>query len=245
MESTYHPDLGRTVNYSVQTVPEDADGQVAAVIGIMREYAREDARSPEIECDLRAVALHPQKDYSDLPPGEANERTWIDSIFWHVKGRVSRFVTDEETARTIQPGYEGPIVETLIRPRDMAVYCDEGNCQGDCDDYAMYLAALLTAAGVRCAFVTVAADETDRRWFSHVYVAAYTGEGVRVPLDASHGEYPGWEVARYWRIEEWPVSASARFLPYMIAVALLAWCAWQWKKMTGGERPERLARVED
>ena len=245
MESIYHPDLGRTVNYSVQEVPEDADGQVAAVIGLMTEYARADATSPEIADDLASVALHPQKDYSDLPQAEANERTWIDSIWWHVKGRVSRFATDEETAAPIQPEFgDSPIVETLIRPRDMALYCGEGNCQGDCDDYSMYLAALLTACGIKCAFVTVAADETDRNWFSHVYVAAYTGSGVRIPLDASHGEYPGWEVARYWRLEEWPVSASARFLPYIVAAAFAAWCLWQWRKLIGSERA-RPALMED
>ena len=245
MESTYHPDLGRTVNYSVQTLPEDADGQVAAVIGIMREYAREDAASPEIACDLRSVEAHPQKDYSDLPQAEANERTWIDSIWWHVHVRVSRFVPDEQTAAPIQPEFDGPIVETLIRPRDMALYCAEGNCQGDCDDYSMYLAALLTAVGIKCSFVTVAADETDRNWFSHVYVAAYTGSGQRVALDASHGQYPGWEVARYWRLEEWPVTAEARFLPYIVAAALIAWCAFQWRRMLGTGTETRVALRED
>jgi hypothetical protein len=244
METAYHPALGRQVNYSVEPVPEDADGQVAAVIGIMTDYARADASSPEIARDLESIVAHPHADYSNLPAEEARERTWIDSIWYHVHNRVTRFVSDEETAEPIQPQYgDSPIVETLIRPRDMALYCDSGNCQGDCDDYAMYAASLLVAMGIRCAFVTVAADETDKHWFSHVYVAAYTASGARVALDCSHGEYAGWEVARYWRIEEWPVTRQARFLPYVVAAALFAWCLWQWKRFTSEAKP--LGLVED
>jgi hypothetical protein len=73
----------------------------------------------------------------------------------------------------------------------------------------MYAAALLVAAGVSASFVTVAADEADPGRYSHVYVAAYPKGGGRVPLDASHGEYPGWEVeSRYGRRREWPVTGG-------------------------------------
>jgi hypothetical protein len=245
IQSIYHPDLGRQVNYSVQSVPEDAAGQAAAVIGIMTDYALQDAASPEIIQDLQTISSHPQRDYTDVSPEEARQLIWIDSVWWHVRTRIRKFVSDEQSAAPIQPQYgDQPIVETLIRPRDMALYCSQGNCQGDCDDYAMYVACLLVALGIRCSFVTVAADASDADWFSHVYVAAYTPAGTRVALDASHGSYPGWEVANYWKQEEWPVTARARFLPYIVAAALVVWI-WHQVKQLFSSHEDSFERRED
>jgi hypothetical protein len=51
--------------------------------------------------------------------------------------------------------------------------------------------------------MTVAADSKRPREFSHIYVVAYY-KGQRIPLDFSHGPYPGWECPSS-RMKEWPV----------------------------------------
>jgi hypothetical protein len=87
----------------------------------------------------------------------------------------------------------------------------------------MLIAALLTAKNIRCRFVTVAADPSDGyQSFSHVYVAAYA-EGRRMPLDASHGSWPGWEVPlkAVGRIREWPVNDDS-YCPRAAWLALAA-----------------------
>jgi hypothetical protein len=94
----------------------------------------------------------------------------------------------------------------------------------------MYVAALLAAAGIPCAFVTVAADPLDPAHFTHVYVAAYPAPGVRVAMDASHGDYAGWECPnRYGRRVEWPLGESSQgeyvTLGIMLLIAGAVWYA--------------------
>lgn len=183
-----HPVLGR-VRYSVVQAPESGDGQTASVIELMARYAREDAKSPDV---LQAV----QQSKEELPDASPEEQ-----VFHYVRSRV-RFVHDEITALPLQTWYADPIVETLIRPRDMIAL--HPFAQGDCDDFSMLVAAMLMAQGIDVAYVTVAADPADPAQFSHVYVASYR-DGRRIPVDASHGPYAGWEAGDVYRRQEWPV----------------------------------------
>jgi hypothetical protein len=212
----YHPQLGQTVNFEVHAIPDGGDGQTSAVIDLMTRYARQDSGSPEIQAAAREAVA----EYSDLPPWEA--------VFWYVKRRL-RFVRDEQTAVPFQEQYDSPVVETLIRPMDMVTLCaNQSGCirQGDCDDFSMYTASLLMALGIPCKFVTVAASTAAPDEFSHVYVAAYPPPaGQRVPLDTSHGHYPGWETKAYTRIQEWNVSAPS-ITDFMLPVALIAGVAY-------------------
>jgi hypothetical protein len=186
------------VRYSVQQVSDNPDQQVAETITLMKRYALEDAKSPEIQQDVSRA----------WQTGEP-----ISDTYAYIKDRL-RFVRDEVTAAPFQAQYSSPIVETLVRPRDMAVLEVP---QGDCDCFSMYGAAHLLARGIPCAFVTVAADDGDPTAFSHVYLVAYPTSGPyagqRVPLDLSHGQYPGWEVAnRFGKRTEWPVNSSSDVL---------------------------------
>lgn len=224
----FHEGLGRRVNYELTAVPEDAEGQVRAVIGLMTRYAVEDSASPAIE-------LAAQEILASLYTAGPGDREKIQAVFEHVKRRV-RFVLDETTSIPFQRERDPlsePVVEALIRPSDMAVYCREGHCIGDCDDFAMYAAALLVALGVRCGFVTIAADPLDPSRYSHVYVVAYTGEGERIPLDTSHGPYAGWEARSPYMLREWPVSGAggawgAGSLVELVVLAALAWLVWRY-----------------
>jgi len=76
---------------------------------------------------------------------------------------------------------------------------------GDCAIYSELAAALLVANGVDYEFVTVAVNPSQPEVFSHVYVYAVLPDGRRFPLDASHGDYPGWQVpaADVSRVQVW------------------------------------------
>jgi predicted transglutaminase-like cysteine proteinase len=217
MQSIYHPALGQNVNFQVTQVPEGGDSQTSAVIEMMAEYARQDSSSAEIQGDARQALAQ----YPDMAPEE--------SVFWWVKRRL-QFVRDEETAKPFQAGMpvNDVVVETLIRPRDMSVICEDGSCnrQGDCDDFAMYTASLLLALGIPAAFVTVAADPNSTD-YSHVYVAAYPQGRGRVPLDTSHGGNPGWETDRATKRREWPASGDGSLMGILILV-IGAWLLCRW-----------------
>jgi hypothetical protein len=199
-----HPSFGETLRVGTSYVREDPDGQVADTIHLMQRYVSEDARSPQIRHDaLEAVG---SRDPSHIPQPEILNR-----VFQYVKGKI-QFTGDELlSAGTGLEDQGPPVVEVLIRPKDMADLCTSSGCQrlGDCDDFSMYTAALLTALGIKAVFVTVAADQAHPELFSHVYVAAYTNEGERVALDTSHGPRLGWETPNRTRIQEWPIGGIA------------------------------------
>lgn len=66
--------------------------------------------------------------------------------------------------------------------------------EGDCAIFSECVAAFLTVFGVPYEFVTVAVNPNEPTIFSHVYLYAVLPDGSRLPLDASHGQYPGWQV---------------------------------------------------
>jgi hypothetical protein len=66
--------------------------------------------------------------------------------------------------------------------------------EGDCAIFSECVAAFLTVIGIPYEFVTVAANPNEPEIFSHVFLYAVMPDGSRLPLDASHGDYPGWQV---------------------------------------------------
>lgn len=221
--------LPSTLNMEAQVVGDDPDEQVADTIGLMSRYVREDAYSAEVLAAAEEAA----------PPGDDP----LDGVFRYVKGLI-RFQSDETTAKPLESRLvkmglgEFPVVEVLIRPRDMLTWRrDTGHGQvGDCDDFVMLTAALLLAKGIDVSFVTVAADPRQPTQYSHVYVAAYPAGGGRVAMDTSHGDYAGWEVQdRVTRRTEWPIRAGYRgiLLAGLVILALVAnWTKikrWNWR----------------
>lgn len=228
--SIYHPGFGETLRYRVDRVSDDPDTQVAQVIGVMADYVRADSHSPEIQADVRSIRL----------TGASGGQDPIQDTFDWVKSRM-QFVRDEDTAAPIEQSWSGtpqaveitgePVVEVLIRPRDMAV---AKRAQGDCDDYVQYGFCLLRAQGIPVNFCTVAADLRQPDVYSHVYGACYPG-GVRVPVDFSHGPYPGWEYVdparpqrkwKEWAVDYTPMGRS-RLLPLLVAggIGVAIWSA--------------------
>jgi len=207
----------------------DPDSQVGQTIGLMREKVAEDSADPQFMARAREVVN---------PQGVEMGQGWITHQCWEHVRHAIKFTRDELTGvggdgMAIGGGDANEVVEVLIRPRDMAQYIDQGMAIGDCDDFSMYMAAMLKANGVDCAFCTVAANSLAPNQYSHVYVVAYP-DGDRVPCDASHGEYCGWEVGNVGRLTEWPVWDKVRlFLGTVVtdlAVAAGLWYGWQYLK---------------
>ena len=215
----YHPGLGRVVNYQVEFVEDDPDVQVAQVVEIMCRYTEADTNEPAV---VRQAA-------QALELGNGDSLAGV----WELVRRQMRFVRDEQLAAPLQPFYKDQFVETFIRPVDIAAMCDDPQlpCRrlGDCDDFVMYAAALLHTLGVPCKFVTIAADARDPQQYTHVYLAAYQPDGSRVPFDASHGDYVGWEHQGAYRLKEWPIGTERIVRKWALIGAIVAggWVAYR------------------
>lgn len=223
MQTSVHSELG-PVRYQLREIGSNPDAQVAQTIELMRARAKEDAQHPWFRS--RAARL--------LSGGSETDQ--VARAHAHTKQSI-RFQQDEDTGGGIR-GLElhgDELIEVIMRPLDMATYVDNHKAVGDCDDFSMYVACLLEAVGIPCGFVTVAADPRDPSQYSHVYAVAYPrdefGRRVRVPIDASHGEYAGWEVAdRFGKFREWPVSSfwGDMFTGVLGSLAAI-WVYHQWR----------------
>lgn len=184
---------------SIERLPEDPDGQVECTIARMVKLATSDASSDEIKQDAQSA----------LNIGRGDPLQGIHS--W-IRSRMS-FITDEAQTAPYMPSLQGPdhyFVEAITRPKDISkMIAGTGRARGDCDDFSMYCAALLIALSIPCSFCTVAASPSAPRDYSHVYVVAYP-DGVRIPMDCSHGSAVGWETPnRLGRRREWQVYAGS------------------------------------
>lgn len=80
---------------------------------------------------------------------------------------------------------------------------------GDCDDIAMIMATLLMAVGYPARFITVAANPTDPRQFSHVYTEAEVA-GQWIPMDAAHANASfGVGPSQIYRKRAWSLTDSS------------------------------------
>lgn len=225
MDTAYHPDFGANVRYEFERMPEDPDAQVRMAVRKVIGYLRADVCSPIIqEMARRALEL-----------GNGNP---IAGVWKSVKSSM-RFQHDDVSARRLEvdDARKEDVVEVFIRPVDQALMIMlRGMGFEDCDGYEMYAGCLLTALGVPCALVTIAAEPERPEQFSHVYIAAYV-HGKRIPLDFSHGPHPGWEAPNLGRIKEWPIweTAGERFCRLAAPVAALgaAYLALKWIERRG------------
>ncbi len=206
---------------SVEVLPDDAQGQVECTIAKMMRFAREDAGNPHIQRDAQAA----------LGVGRGNP---VAGVHQYVRSRMS-FVQDEKTTAPFQGLLKSPddyFVEALTRPSDLSqVIQANGGASGDCDDFSTYAASLLVALGVPCAFCTVAASAASPTDYSHVYVVAYV-DGVRMPVDCSHGAVVGWEAPNMFdRRREWPVGSGASTkTEALIGIAVVLGALWLFKQ---------------
>lgn len=87
-----------------------------------------------------------------------------------------------------------PSAEELERLASPAVLARMRKRQGDCDDFVMMLCAMVLSVGVPPAIKTFKCDHKQPWRWSHVCAGVILEDGSLFPLDASHGDYPGWQV---------------------------------------------------
>lgn len=88
-------------------------------------------------------------------------------------------------------------VEILNQPERLLFYHREG----DCDDFSMALGVMHELAGMRVKIKIIAADPTQPREFSHVYIIV-NADGKWIPIDAVNRIKPwGWELEKPFRSE--------------------------------------------
>jgi hypothetical protein len=205
----YHPDFGQPVAYQFEAMPEDPDAQVRVAVKRCIALALADTETPIIQ-QAAANAL-------DLGGGDP-----ISGVWKAVKPHI-RFRQDYDIAADLQVDdlRKSSIVETFIPPAVQALLIQmRGSGIEDCDGFTMYGACLLSALGVPVSMCTVSAERDRPRLFSHIYLVAYWN-GMRIPMDLSHGPYPGWECPNLGRMREWVVSPDT-LRPLMLLPILIA-----------------------
>lgn len=212
-----HSTLGAG-RYRVTELGDNPDEQVARTMRRMGELATQDASNPIFQ----AFAA---RTFAGLDP--ADKCAIIDRTFERVRNAIA-FQRDEVSGAGLSGLDTADLIEFIVRPVDMCRYVDEGIAIGDCDDFSMLCSALLATQGIPTKFCTVAADDRAPNQFSHVYCVAYL-DGERIPLDASHGDYPGWEVDQrqpVGRKQEWSADGGCSVLTLLV-IGIATWFGWR------------------
>jgi transglutaminase-like putative cysteine protease len=166
----------------------DTDRSTAATVALMYQVIAESYRRPEVIRATREACGR----CGLLDPAWRKARAIWEWIHRHI-----RFMSDEQ----ILSQYFGlpEDLELLQRPELLL-----RTRKGDCDCFTMLTCSMLLAAGVAARIVTIAADPSQPRRWSHVYAVQYDqGSGSETPMDTSHGRYYGWQAPRYYRRHEW------------------------------------------
>jgi len=128
----------------------------------------------------------------------------VESCFWWAKHNL-HFVHHDELIYVLL-GEVGQL-QLLISP-DVLVRMN--HMEGDCAIYTMVVCAMLEVLNVPWEIVTLAVNPQEPEIFGHVFARAILSDGRRLPLDASHGVYPGWQVPaqEIQRLQVWDESGS-------------------------------------
>lgn len=171
----------------------------------MCEHIRRSSRDPVLaRVAVQAVRQHRGGPlYVGRPIDLRDPRIVAESCYWFAKHHM-RFVLHDEMIRVMFGEHDQ--MQLLISP---ALLIRMRKMEGDCAIYTMLIAAMLQSQGVPFEIVTVAVDPSQPGVFSHVYPRVVLPQG-RMPLDASHGDYPGWEVPvqRQSKRQVWSESGS-------------------------------------
>jgi len=182
----------------------DPDTAVSQVVGIMASHVRNAATDDAVRQYARSAAFQ----FGGLS-GDTSDANRVAAVacWWWAKLYI-KFVHHETLMRQILG--ESDNFQGLIAP-EILVRMDKP--EGDCAIFSELIAAFLRALGVDYEFVTVAVNPREPGVYSHVYLYAVMQDGTRVPLDASHGDYPGWQVpsSRVTRRQVW--DADGRPVP--------------------------------
>jgi len=176
----------------VQAPLHDDDAATAQTVALMGAHVGDSWQDPEVRwCALDAVA-------GSRPQCAAD----IAACVWAWCKRNMEFLTDQRHLAQLGLPVER---ELLISPKVMARMSQR---KGDCDCFVMMACSMCAALGVTPLIKTFKCDADDRNLWSHVCAAVLLENGDARSLDASHGDYFGWEVpaAHVWDSQLWDMN---------------------------------------
>ena len=180
----------------------DPDTATAQTIAIMCGHVRK-ASSDEV---VKQTAGRAAEQFAGLAgTGRRDAYSLATAAFWWCKVFV-KFVHHELIIR--QRLGESGHLQGLISPE---VLVRMEHPEGDCAIFTECACAFLRVFGIPYEIVTVAVSPDEPTIFSHVYLYAVLPDGTRLPLDASHGDYLGWQVpsAHVSRRQVWDANGNA------------------------------------
>ena len=161
--------------------PFDDELATEQTVQEMCGHIRDSVDDPEVQRAARDAVSGLGLDQAT--PSNIARCVWV-WLFNHIE-----FVTDDALLLKFMGRQDER--ELLISP---AVMVRARKKQGDCDCFTMMGCALLTCLGVPAFIKTYKCDRRDSDRWAHVCIAVGLEDGSLMAVDASHGDYPGWEV---------------------------------------------------
>lgn len=162
----------------IQGSLQDSDEATAQTVRFMASLVKHSLSDPIIGQAWRDAWQR----FAGITGGDEVQCAW-----WYAKSTV-KFVHHQELLRDWL--YTLDDLQLLISPEALLKMQSP---KGDCAIFTTLIQALLAYQGIQFETVTVAVNPSVPELFTHVYAQAVRPDGARVPLDASHGKYPGWE----------------------------------------------------
>ena len=211
------PILSREFLKRAQRVPAaaDPDEATAQTVRIMAGHIKRSAEDPVVQAwAMQAVkqwrgglgfASTGRDPFAD--PGAIAESCW-----WFAK-HYMKFV--HHSKQILDWFNERDQLQLLIEP---SVLVRMKSWEGDCAIYTMLICAMLRCLGVQYEMQTLGTSPYKPDIYNHVFLRCVLPDGRRVPLDASHGTYPGWMVpdnnitrSQVWDSDGNPINDEAQF----------------------------------
>jgi len=163
----------------------DPDTATAQTIRIMCGHVRRAARDPL----LQQTAAQAVSQFGGLAGDTDDAALQVACAAWWWHKLYIKFLLHDLFIWN-KLGEQGHL-QGLISPEILVRMKDP---EGDCAIFSMGIAAMLQVFGIPYEFVTVKVSRREPTEYGHVYLYAVMPDGRRIPLDASHGQYPGWQV---------------------------------------------------
>lgn len=173
----------RTNSGFMQADLNDSDLATAQTVAYMSALVKHSLGDPIIASAWEKAQL-----FRRFPGGEDDAVC----IWWLAKYAIRKFVHHQEMLWHWLGKQDE--LQLLISPEALLKM---ESPKGDCAVYTTLIQSLLAYRGIPWRTVCVAVNPIRPDLFTHVYAAAIRADGSMLPLDASHGQYPGWEAPVY------------------------------------------------
>ena len=174
---------------------QDTDSSTAQTVRVMSGLIARSA-GDQFLCGMARGAVPKNKgrllasaNLFQLLPAASREAAAAAVCLWWATKDFIKFVEDTRLTDKLA-GLENAL-EALTEPSVMA---REMWPQGDCDCFTMFLCALMECWGLRWDIVTLMCSRRQPGVWSHVFPRVHLADNFALPMDASHGKYPGWSV---------------------------------------------------